>query len=157
MLCNNVPLNLIPCFGFNVWELSFSCMNNKLLGTFTTSVTNWYYFADFWTFDTLNSDLAQSKDNNAIIYFFICCFHFPRICCPSLLITLSLCTSLYFFFFLFFCYFISQSFIPFQFLSLFVPNLCISVSSPPHPMPSLPSGKCSQISSHPQVVIHSLS
>lgn len=136
-----------------VWELSFSCMNNKLLGTFTTLVTNWYYFADFWTFDTLNSDLAQSKDNNAIIYFFICCFHFPWICCPSLLITLSLCTSLFFFLLLY----LSVSYSLSIFLSLFVPNLCLSVSSPPHPMPSLPSGKCSQICSHPQIVIHSLS
>lgn len=139
-----------------VWELSFSCMNNKLLGTFTTSVTNWYYFADFWTFDTLNSDLAQSKDNNAIIYFFICSFHFPRICCPSFLITLSLCTFLYFSHFFLLLY-LSVSYSLSIFLSLFVPNLCLSVSSPPHPMPSLPSGKCSQICSHPQVVIHSLS
>lgn len=111
-----------------VWELSFSCMNNKLLGTFTTLVTNWYYFADFWTFDTLNSDLAQSKDNNAIIYFFICCFHFPWICCPSLLITLSLCTSLFFF-----CYFISQSLIPFQF---FYPYLFLIYASLCHPHPT---------------------
>lgn len=80
---------------------------------------------------------------------------------PDLLsISLNHSFSLYFpFFFSFFflLLYLSVSYSLSHFLSLFVPNLCLSVSSPPHPMPSLPSGKCSQICSHPQAVIHALS
>ena len=122
-------------------ELSSSCMNNKLLWTFTTLVTNCYYFADFWIFDTWLLNFWHPKFWFSIkiivqkCIFFICSLHFPWICCPSFLITLSLCTSLSFSHFFLLLY-LSVSYSLSNVLSLFVPSLCVSVSSPtPTPGP----------------------
>ena len=53
LLYNNIPLNLIPCFGLSAPSRPTVSLvlQNKLL-PMTTSVIHWFYFCYFWTFDS---------------------------------------------------------------------------------------------------------